>query len=314
LSPRVTVLMPMRNAGPFVAEAIASILAQSAHDFTFVIVDDGSDDDGLAIAARMADRRTEILHDGRQLGLVARLNWGLDHARTRYVARMDADDVAAPKRLACQLAFMAANPEVGICGSWYALAKPGAPPVAVRLPLGHESLRALTLFASPFAHPTVMFDLGRLDAAGLRYSDAATHAEDYDLWERACSKTRLANVPAYLLRYRLHPDQVSAQHRKRQRDVSDAVRRRALGRLGFDPASADATLHCDYAASRKMHRLDRMEAARAWLARLERRARQRGDRAVAAECAARERKLDKRIAELSPPGHAARLRRLLRLE
>jgi hypothetical protein len=306
--------MPMLNAGAFVAEAIASILCQTAHDFTFLIIDDGSEDDSLAIAGRLADRRTEIVADGQRLGLTARLNWGLDHARTRFVARMDADDIAAPSRLARQLAFMEATPQVGICGSWYVRAKAGVPPSPVRLPLDHESLRAATLFVSPFAHPTVMFDLQHLDAAGLRYSEAATHAEDYELWERACTKTRLANVPAFLLRYRIHGEQVSTLQGARQRAVSDGVRRRALARLGIDPTPEEALLHCDYAVGHGMTGLKRMKAARAWLDTLERTARRRGDRAVAAECAARGRRLEKRLAPLSPPtpsGVAGRIRRLL---
>ena len=102
--------MPMCNSAAFFASAIRSILWQSEHDFTFLIYD-GSEDG----STEMADRPTEIIRDGRHLGLVERLNWGVDHARTKFVARMDADDISAPYRLARQPAFMEANPQVGIC-------------------------------------------------------------------------------------------------------------------------------------------------------------------------------------------------------
>jgi glycosyltransferase involved in cell wall biosynthesis len=287
--------MPMRNAGAFLAGAITSILTQSERDFNFLIIDDGSDDESLEIAGRLADRRVEIIQDGQHLGLAARLNWGLDHAHTRFVARMDADDIAAPRRLSRQLAFMEANPQVGICGSWYIQMEAGLPPAGIRLPLDHASLRALTLFASPFAHSTVMFDLQHLDAAGLRYAESATHAEDYDLWERACTKTVFANIPEYLLCYRLHPGQASALHREQQRNVADGVRMRALRRLGFDPTPSEMALHCDYASGRDMDRPDRLKAARGWLHKLEATARQRGDAAIAAECARRAGHLNKRL-------------------
>ncbi|WP_293287023.1 glycosyltransferase family A protein [Oricola sp.] len=164
---RVTVLMPMRNAETFLASAINSILNQSEADFTFLVVDDGSSDASLSIAEELADERVKIVQDGRHLGLGARLNWGLDHAETRFVARMDADDMAAPHRLSRQLAFMEDHPEVGICGSWYRIMQAGSPPTNVTLPLDHAPLRAKTLFDSPFAHPTVMFNMQHLDAAGL---------------------------------------------------------------------------------------------------------------------------------------------------
>jgi hypothetical protein len=107
---------------------------------------------------------------------------------------------------------------------------------------------------------------------------------------------------------------VSTLQGARQRAVSDGVRRRALARLGIDPTPEEALLHCDYAVGHGMTGLKRMKAARAWLDTLERTARRRGDRAVAAECAARGRRLEKRLAPLSPPtpsGVAGRIRRLL---
>lgn len=305
--------MPVRNAGAFLAGAVTSILKQSERDFNFLIIDDGSDDESLEIAGRLADPRVEIVQDGQRRGLAARLNWGLDHAGTRYVARMDADDIAAPQRLSRQLAFMEANPQVGICGSWYVQMEAGSPPARMRLPLDHRRLRALTLFGSPFAHSTVMFDLQHLDAAGLRYSETATHAEDYDLWERACTRTVFANIPEYLLCYRHHPGQVSALYGEQQSKVADGVRMRALRRLGIDPTPSELALHCDYASGRDMERPDRLKAAGAWLRTLEAAARQRGEAAIAAECARRAAHLKKRLrgSGLSVSGVLGRFARLV---
>ena len=300
-SGRVTLLMPMRNAGAFVAGAITSILSQSERDFTFLVIDDGSDDESLEIADRLDDGRIEIVHDGHHRGVAARLNWGLDHADTRFVARMDADDIAAPQRLSRQLAYMEANPQVGICGSWYIQLEAGSPPTGMPLPLDHERLHAMTLFASPFAHPTVIFNLQHLDAAGLRYSESATHAEDFDLWERARTETVLANIPEFLLCYRRHPNQVSALHSDQQSKVVDGVRMRALHRLGIDPTPFEMALHCDHASGCDMDDADRLDATRAWLRKLERVARQRGEPAIAAECAFRARQLKKRVKQDTKP-------------
>lgn len=286
---RVTVLMPMRNAGAFVAGAVASILKQSERDFRFLIIDDGSDDESLNIVERIADEHIELARDGHRRGLAARLNWGLDRADTEFVARMDADDLAAPQRLSRQLAFMEANPTVGICGSWYISLESGSPPAPMTLPLEHDRLRAMSLFTSPFAHPTVMFNLRHLDAAGLRYSEAAAHAEDYELWERARSEMVFANIPEYLLFYRRHSNQVSTVYDRQQREVVDMVRARALQRLGVEPSPSEFALHCDHASGGNVETVYGHDTARAWFLKLEVAARRQGEAAIAAECALRAR-------------------------
>jgi len=117
--PQLTVLMPVYNGGPFLRSAIESILNQDFSDFDFLIIDDGSTDGSHEIAASYADPRIRLESNGRNLGLIATLNRGLDLARGTYVARMDADDIAFPDRLSKQLTFMEAHPEIGLCGTWY---------------------------------------------------------------------------------------------------------------------------------------------------------------------------------------------------
>ena len=294
-NPRVTVLMPMRDAAQFLRAAMQSILTQTEGDVEFLVIDDGSGDDSLEIASSLADDRTRIVADGRHLGLVARLNQGLDMANTEFVARMDADDIAVRQRLARQLAYMDANPDVTICGSWYTAFRGERTVWRARLPENHERLRALSLFASPFAHPTVMIRRRPFDAAGLRYDDAMETAEDYDLWERAGARVRLANVPEFLLSYRVHGSQVSAMHRERQRTVSDRVRRRALERYGIDFDDEDLALQSDIAFQTGMDDPDRARAALRWLERLQTEAVARGDAALVAECKDRARFPRKRL-------------------
>jgi len=305
--------MPMRNAGEFLAPAIKSILTQIEGDFAFLIIDDGSTDDSAEIAASLADRRTTIICDGRHLGVAARLNWALDNAQSRFVARMDADDIAAPHRLARQLAFMEAHPEVGICGSWYKAFETQKPPNEMRLPLHDEQLRAITLFSSPFAHPTVIFRLERLDAANLRYAQATFPAEDYDLWERARSKVAFANIPEFLHYHRLHPNQVSQLRYDQQRAAADGVRKRALLRLGVNLTDEEIALHCDYATDYKMDEIERLRAAQSWLRKLNRVGQQRNHQALVDECARRIRQVKKRIGCQSDGKLSSRMGRLRHL-
>jgi len=112
ISPSLTVLMPVYNGGEFLRGAVESILGQTYSNFEFLIVDDGSTDESLEICRGFRDPRIRLEENGRNLGLIATLNRGLDLAEGDYIARMDSDDVSFPARLARQVQFMEDNPHV----------------------------------------------------------------------------------------------------------------------------------------------------------------------------------------------------------
>ena len=126
--PLVSVVVPFWNAGAFLEEAIASVTGQTFSSWELLLVDDGGDDDSPAIAARYAERFPErircLAHDGRaNRGVAASRNLGVSHARGRYVAFLDADDVWLPTKLARQTAILDSEPEAAmVCGPslfWY---------------------------------------------------------------------------------------------------------------------------------------------------------------------------------------------------
>src|SRR5438128_1738567 len=114
---RVTVLMSVRNGERFVARAVRSILRQTLRDFEFIVIDDGSTDGTSDILARFDDRRMRIIRHEDARGLAFSLQRGVLEARGRYVARLDADDVAAPDRLVRQVAVLSASPSLGMLGT-----------------------------------------------------------------------------------------------------------------------------------------------------------------------------------------------------
>src|ERR1700743_863972 len=111
-NPVITIAMPFYNCAATLELAIRSLLNQSFGDFELLLCDDGSDDQGLAIARSFDDPRVICWSDGRRRRLAARLNECIDRARGQFLARMDADDISYPDRLARQLAYMEANPDV----------------------------------------------------------------------------------------------------------------------------------------------------------------------------------------------------------
>ncbi|MBL8450648.1 MAG: glycosyltransferase [Dechloromonas sp.] len=114
--PLVTVVVACYNHGPYIEECLTSILAQTYPRVELLVIDDGSSDDS---AERI--RRLQAIHgfdfivqDNR--GLTATLNAAFARARGEFLVPFGSDDVMLPERLSIQVNYMAAHPEVGICG------------------------------------------------------------------------------------------------------------------------------------------------------------------------------------------------------
>lgn len=201
--PEITVLMPVHNGEPHVREAAASILNQTFRDFEFLVVDDASDDRTVEILESFGDPRLRLLKSRERLRFSGALNFGLEHARGALIARMDADDIALPDRLACQRAFMQAHPDIGLSGG-LATAFGLRRGAYFRPPMTHAEIQAYLLFDSPFVHPTVMMRRELLEQHGLRFDPAFCPADDYELWSRATRLFPVANLDRVVLRYRVH--------------------------------------------------------------------------------------------------------------
>lgn len=224
-NPLVSVIMPVRNGLPFLQLALDSILGQTEKRFELLVVDDGSEDETPAVLARNAreDRRLRILASpGR--GIVAALNVAIASAGAPYIARMDADDIALPARLATQLAYMEAHPEVAILGTAaHAIDEGGTRTEPVIMPSGGVALRAELGRRSPILHPTVMMRSEVVRRIG-GYRQCCAYAEDYDLWLRASEVAEIENLQEILLLIRRHGAQTSRQRRLQQRATAALAR------------------------------------------------------------------------------------------
>lgn len=208
--PLVSVVMPVRDAAPYIAEAIASVLDQTMPDLELLVLDDGSTDDTAAIVREIAaaDARVQVIACGR-IGLVPALNLGFRLAKGEFVARMDADDVCDQYRFVRQVAYLRVHPDVAVVGTAYRqVYVDGRQSRRRRAEHGPERLRASMFFGNPVAHPTVMFVPSRLPEP-IRYSASHPGAEDYELWLRLADGSRLDNMSARLLDYRIHEGGVS---------------------------------------------------------------------------------------------------------
>ncbi len=241
--PLVSVLLAVHDGARFLAAAVDSALGQTLRDLELVVVDDASTDATPGLLAACDDSRLVVVRNDEQLGLAASLNAGLERTTGRYVARLDADDLALPRRLERQVERLRAGPEIAIAGSDVAdLDEDGRAGAVHELPRGPVAVRWHALFAAPFFHPTVLVDREVLDRHGLRYDESFLESEDYELWTRLLTVADGDNVPEPLVLKRAHPAQASERRRELQTSFQRQVALREIARLAPDLPGEDAEL------------------------------------------------------------------------
>lgn len=199
--PLVSVIMPFYNAGPAFASAICSIRNQTYTNWELLLHDDGSRDGSLEFALRCAGPRIKVWTDGRRKGLARRLNECIEKANGQLIARMDADDVSYPERLAQQVAFLADHPTVDVVGCRMLIFGEDGEPLGKRsVPLEHENIVAHPALGFGLAHPTWLARAAWYRR--FRYNPGAIRYEDAELLFRAYPASRFANLPDVLYGYR----------------------------------------------------------------------------------------------------------------
>lgn len=241
MSLSVTWLMPVKNGMPYLPTTLASIQAQTFRDWQLLVWDNGSTDGTLEelrrwIPAILPGRiiSSEPLSLGNSL---ARL---VETADTELCARIDADDVNHPERLARQVSYMQAHPEVGLLGSQIEFIDRDGRVVegAWWQDLTDAEVRWRIRWQGSVTHSTAMFRRSAVLAAG-NYTDTMPY-EDHDLWLRMAQLTEVANLPDVLVQYRLSPTSVTGLHDRGYDQLADRAAQRNAAILfpGFEPRAA----------------------------------------------------------------------------
>ena len=222
-SPLVSVLMPVYNGEKYLKEAIDSILNQTYTNFEFIIINDGSTDNSEAIILSYGDSRIVYIKNPENYKLIQTLNIGFTLAKGRYIARMDADDISHPDRLQKQVQFLDINEDYGLVGSGVNLLH-GANKSQLLYHTDHASLKFALAFYCPFIHPSIMLRKEVIKDMDAVCDSNYVHAEDYELWTRLSFITKMANLPEYLLDYRIHDAQISSLNSLTQIELANTIR------------------------------------------------------------------------------------------
>jgi glycosyltransferase involved in cell wall biosynthesis len=226
----VSVILPVYNGEKTIGRAVNSILFQTYTDFEFIIVNDGSTDGTSEILSSYNDKRIRILHQENR-GLVASLNRGIKESKGKYIARMDADDVALPERLKKQVNFLERNLTVGVLGTYTKVVYHDGTERVRQRPLNTTSIKKNIIRICPFCHSSVMIRREVFDRVGLYDSskDGSKKllVEDYDLWVRVLAAGYdMANLPDVLMVYYKEPASIL-----RSRSLSMRLKQQVLSRI-----------------------------------------------------------------------------------
>lgn len=236
----VSVVLPVFNGERFLRECIQSVLSQTFSDFELIIVNDGSTDGTRDIIREYENDRRVIVIDQTNSGLVSALNHGIDLASAPLIARMDADDICFPERLARQVERFTAKEELAVLGSFIRIIDAGGNFLRIGdYPVSRAEVLAFIERGSPLAHPSVMMRKEAISAVG-GYRAQYRHAEDYDLWLRMVDAGYvIENLPQPLLSYRQHATNVSSTQRHQQELATMVAKAAHLIRKsgGPDPTS-----------------------------------------------------------------------------
>jgi glycosyltransferase involved in cell wall biosynthesis len=207
----VTVLMPVYNGAEFLSETIDSILSQTFKDFEFLIINDGSTDDSEKIILSYNDPRIKYLKNDINLGIIDTLNRGLDQITSKYIIRMDADDLALPNRLQVQVEYMNNHPEIVLSGSGKInfSGKQNYKEKEVIPIVNEEILFFKSIFNTSIPHPSAILRNDVIQKYNIRYDKAYFGAEDKAMWLDMAKYGKLGNISAPLIKYRAHDNQIS---------------------------------------------------------------------------------------------------------
>ncbi len=238
--------MTAYNAGKTIAETIASVLGQTFSAFEFIIVNDGSTDNTKEVISSFSDKRIKLIDNPVNLGIIDSANKGLGYCRSKYVARIDADDICHPKRFLRQYRFMERNPNCVVCGTHYRkirnskIVKPSSKHF---FHVRDKILRIEMLRNSPIGNPTVIYRRSLVEEHGLRYDHNYLYCEDYAFLCQALNFGEIHILNRPLVYYRQHSEQISTKYAGLQCENANKIRVSLIKRLVPDISSLEVSTH-----------------------------------------------------------------------
>ena len=203
MRPSVSVVMPIYHTEDYLHEAVSSILNQTVPDIELLAICDSSQDEVISILKSFHDSRLYIYPLIKNTNVPEAMNYARQLVDGKYVARMDSDDISTPDRFEKEIAFLESHPDVGIVGGQIEYINPdGTHRQWFKLPTTYAGILLALPKYNPIANPTILMR-SSLYKRTVWDSSSIHGAEDYDYWVRIADKTKICNLPDYVLKYRV---------------------------------------------------------------------------------------------------------------
>jgi glycosyltransferase involved in cell wall biosynthesis len=242
-APSISVIVTVFNRERYIEQALESILSQTLTSLELIVVDDGSTDSTVERVLGFSDPRLRLIRHERNLGIPAARNSGLCAAEGEFVAWLDSDDVALPTRLEQQIDFLTRNPSVALVGCCASkVSATGARLRGVRVPpLDHQAIKAWLLFRTAFQQSSIT---GRTEILKqYPYRQEFPVCEDVDMFVRIAADHEVANMPAVLMRRRLHAGQIVRGSADKIIEAQGRIGAPMLQSLGIEISADDLKCH-----------------------------------------------------------------------
>ncbi|MBE8713678.1 glycosyltransferase family 2 protein [Sphingobacterium hungaricum] len=246
----VTIFIPVYNAEKYVHAAIKSILEQSFTDFELLIINDGSTDNSLKIIESFDDPRIRIISNEVNIGIGRARALAVEEAKGKYLALLDADDIAYPDRIQKQVDFMELNPSIAASSGFADVIDENSvrTNTTIKVPVG-RNLPSLLLFEYVFVNPASIYVLDAVRKAG-SYNDQL--CEDYDLLVRISRNHKIANIAVPLIQYRVHKDGISKKKLSQMYEQAALILEKQLHFLKIYPNRKEFELYRSLMVGQKL--------------------------------------------------------------
>lgn len=215
----IAIIMPVYNAEKYLREAIESILRQTYRNFILYIINDGSSDNSEEIILSFKDQRIKYIKNSCNLGIVKTLNKGLALADTKYIARMDADDICDKRRLEIQYNELENDSDLFLLGTAASLINEDGIIVGKIIPPQDDRvIRTSLLFSNVFIHSSIMIRNSILKENNWNYDINHKAVEDYGLWTKIADKYKVKILPLQLMKYRINTEGIMANANKNKEE------------------------------------------------------------------------------------------------
>lgn len=208
----VSVVMSVYNGEKYLRAAVESILNQTYKNLEFLIINDGSTDKTMEILKTYDDKRIRILDNDGNKGLIYSLNRGFREAKGKYIARMDADDIALENRFYDQVKYLEENQDIAMCDGGIKIFKDNLTFITKTFisTMSSDQMKTRLLFKNCITHPATMIRTKSIRELDLKYNIEDKGMEDFGLWIHMSKFVNLGKVPSVILKYRYLSTSISA--------------------------------------------------------------------------------------------------------